>query len=345
MTQPRLFVTRQIPPHGLAMVQNLSADYDIEVWSDPQPPAYEVLLHKAQGVAGLYCLLTDKIDANLMDAIGPQLKVISQMAVGYDNIDVAAATARRIPVGNTPGVLTDTTADFAWALLMAAARRVVEGDKFTRSGQWHTWDPIGFLGPDVTGATLGIVGFGRIGQGLAKRAQGFDMRILYFDTQRYPAAEARYHAQYVDLNTLLRESDFVSLHTILSQETYHLMDDERFNLMKPSGILINTARGPVVDPAALYRALAHGTIAYAALDVTEPEPIPPDDPLLTLDNIIIAPHIASASFQTRNKMATMAAANLIAGVRGERLPHCVNPQVYLMISDQGSVDQGSGFAA
>jgi glyoxylate reductase len=175
---------------------------------------------------------------------------------------------------------------------------------------------------------LGIVGFGRIGQGMAKRAQGFDMRILYFDTQRYPEAEQKYGAQYVDLDTLLRESDFVTLHTVLSQDTYHLMDDERLQMMKPSGILINTARGPVVDPAALYRALSSGTIAYAALDVTEPEPIKPDDPLLTLDNIIIAPHIASASFQTRNKMATMAAANLIAGLRGERLPNCVNPQVY-----------------
>jgi glyoxylate reductase len=328
MTRPRIFVTRLIPPQGLDLVQRLSPEYDIDVWRDPRPPSYEVLLRQAQGVAGLYCLLTEQIDATLINTIGPQLKVISQMAVGFDNIDVAAATARRIPVGNTPGVLTDTTADFAWALLMAAARRVVEGDKFTRSGQWQTWDPIGFLGPDVTGATLGLVGFGRIGQGLAKRAQGFDMRLLYFDTQRYPAAEATYHAQYVDLDTLLRESDFVSLHTILSQETYHLLDDERFKLMKPSGILINTARGPVVDPAALYRALSSGTIAYAALDVTEPEPIRPDDPLLTLDNVIIAPHIASASFRTRNKMATMAAANLIAGLKGDRLPNCVNPQVY-----------------
>jgi glyoxylate reductase len=310
------------------MVQGLAADYDIEVWRDPLPPAYDVLLQKVQGVAGLYCLLTDKIDANLMDTCGLQLKVISQMAVGFDNVDIPAATARGIPVGNTPGVLTDTTADFAWTLLMAAARRVVEGDKFTRTGKWKTWGPIDFLGPDVTGATLGIVGFGRIGQGMARRAQGFDMRLLYFDRQRYPEAEEKYGAHYADLEVLLRESDFVTLHTVLSEETYHLMNDERLQMMKPSGILINTARGPVVDPAALYRALSNGTIAYAALDVTEPEPIQPDDPLLTLDNIIIAPHIASASFQTRNKMATMAAANLIAGLKGVRLPNCVNPQVY-----------------
>jgi glyoxylate reductase len=310
---------------GLDLVRQTAV---VEVWPDPLPPSYETLLQRVPGLDALLCLLTDQIDGRLMDAIGPQVKVISQMAVGFDNIDVSAATARGIPIGNTPGVLTDTTADFAWALLMAAARRVVEGDKFTRAGKWKTWGPIDFLGPDVTGATLGIVGFGRIGQGLAKRAQGFDMRILYFDTQRYPEAEQKYGARYVDLNTLLRESDFVSLHTVLSQETYHLMDDERLKAMKPSGILINTSRGPVVDPAALYRALSSGTIAYAALDVTEPEPIKPDDPLLTLDNIIIAPHIASASFQTRNKMATMAAANLVAGLRGERLPNCVNPQVY-----------------
>ena len=325
MSNPRVFVTRRIPAKGLELVRQAA---QVEVWQDPLPPPYEVLLQKVKGLDALLCLLTDRIDANLMDAIGPQVKVISQMAVGFDNIDVPAATARGIPIGNTPGVLTDTTADFAWALLMAAARRVVEGDKFTRAGRWQTWGPIDFLGPDVTGATLGIVGFGRIGQGLAKRAQGFDMRLLYFNTQRNPEAEQKYGAQFVELDTLLRESDFVSLHTVLSPETYHLMDDVRLGQMKRSGILINTSRGPVVDPAALYRALSSGTIAYAALDVTEPEPIQVDDPLLTLDNIIIAPHIASASFQTRDKMATMAAANLIAGLRGERLPNCVNVQVY-----------------
>jgi glyoxylate reductase len=325
VTKPKVFVTRRIPEPGLDLVRQVA---EVEVWPDPLPPAYEMLLQKASGLDALLCLLTDQIDARLMDALGPQVKVISQMAVGFDNIDISAATAHGIPIGNTPGVLTDTTADFAWALLMAAARHVVDGDKFTRAGQWKTWGPIDFLGPDVTGATLGIVGFGRIGQGMAKRAQGFDMHILYFDTQRYLEAEEKYGARYVDLNTLLRESDFVSLHTVLSQDTYHLMDDERLKAMKPGGILINTSRGPVVDPAALYRALSSGAIAYAALDVTEPEPIKPDDPLLTLENIIIAPHIASASFQTRNKMATMAAANLIAGLQGERLPNCVNPQVY-----------------
>jgi glyoxylate reductase len=325
MKKPKIFVTRRIPEKGLEMVRQ---EADVEVWQDPLPPPYETLIQKAKGMDALLCLLTDRIDESLVAAIGPQAKVISQMAVGFDNIDVAAATERGIPIGNTPGVLTDTTADFAWALLMAAARRVVEGDKFTRAGKWKTWGPIDFLGPDVTGATLGIIGFGRIGQGLAKRAQGFDMRILYFGKQRHPEAEQKYGAQYVDLNALLREADFVSLHTTLSQETYHLMDDARLKMMKRSGILINTARGPIVDPGALYRALSSGTIAYAALDVTEPEPIRPDDPLLTLNNIIIAPHIGSASFQTRTRMAIMAAENLIAGLKGHRLPNCVNPQVY-----------------
>jgi glyoxylate reductase len=325
MMKPRIFVTRLIPEKGLDLVRQ---EADVEVWQDSLPPPYETLVEKSKGMDALLCLLTDKIDANLMDAIGPQVKVISQMAVGFDNIDIPAATARGIPVGNTPGVLTDTTADFAWALLMAAARRVVEGDKFTRAGGWKTWGPIDFLGPDITGATLGIVGFGRIGQGVARRARGFGMRILYNDTRRHSEVEQDYDAHYSDLNTLLHESDFVSLHTTLSQETYHLINEAHLKMMKPSAILINTSRGPVVDPAALYRALSSGTIAYAALDVTEPEPIQPDDPLLTLENIIIAPHIGSASFKTRTRMATMAAANLIAGLRGDRLPNCANPQVY-----------------
>ncbi len=327
MVRPKVFVTRIIPEKGLEMLRH---EADVDVWQEPLPPDYPTLLQKAKGVDALLCLLTDQIDERLMDAIGPQVKVLSQMAVGFDNIDIPAATARRIPIGNTPGVLTDTTADFAWTLLMAAARRVVEGDKFTRSGKWKTWGPIDFLGPDITGATLGIIGFGRIGQGMAKRAQGFDMRILYFSLKRKLEAEEKYGARYVDLDTLLRESDFVSLHTVLSQDTYHFMNDARLQRMKPGGILINAARGPVVDPNALYRALSSGALAYAALDVTEPEPIKMDDPLLSLDNIILAPHIASASFQTRNKMAIMAAANLIAGLKGERLPNCVNPQVYAM---------------
>lgn len=323
--KPRIFVTRRIPEVGLEMLQQ---EADVEVWQGLLPPEYPILMQKVQGMDGLLCMLTDQIDSNLMDTIGPQVKVISQFAVGIDNVDIASATARGIPIGNTPGVLTDTTADFAWSLLMAAARRVVESDRFTREGKWKTWGPTDFLGPDITGATLGIIGFGRIGQALAKRAQGFNMHILYYSRRRHPEADEKYHAQYVDLDTLLREADFVSLHTNLTQETHHLMDDTRFSTMKPGGILINTARGPVVNTEALYRALSSGTIAYAAIDVTEPEPIEPDSPLLTLDNIIVSPHIASASFKTRHKMATMAAENLIAGLKGNCLPNCANPQVY-----------------
>ena len=273
-------------------------------------------------------LLTDKIDSQVMDAAGESLKGISHMAVGYDNIVVAAAIALKIPVGHTPGVLTETTADFTWALLMSAARRIVEGDNYTRDGKWKTWMPTLLLGPDVHRATLGIIGLGRIGQAVAKRAKGFDMRVIYHSVHRHPEIEKSLGVEYVPLDSLYAESDFISIHTPLNDSTYHLINDSALAKMKPGAILINTARGGVIDPDALHRALRDKKIAYAALDVTEPEPIPLESPLLTLDNIIIAPHIASASIQTRNKMATMAAENLIAGLKGEKLPHCVNPQVY-----------------
>jgi len=323
--KPRIFVTRIIPETGLQMLRR---EADVEVWPDALPPEYSLLLQKVKGIDALLCMLTDKIDGELMDASGTGLKVISQFAVGTDNIDTAAATERGIPVGNTPGVLTDTTADLAWALLMAAARRVVESDRFVRAGKWKTWGTVDFLGFDIAGAALGIVGFGRIGQAMARRAQGFGMRILYHSRHRYPEAEKKYNARYADLDTLLQESDFVSLHTNLSEETRHLMNEARFKKMKPGSTLINTARGPVVDQKALYRALSSGAISCAALDVTDPEPVRQDDPLLTLDNIIICPHIGSASHKTRGKMSAMAAENLIAGLKGIQLPHCANPQVY-----------------
>lgn len=326
MTKPRVFVTRIIPEAGLASVREFC---EADIWQDELPPPRSVLLARVRGVDGLLSLLTDRVDAELLDAAGPQLRVISNYAVGFDNIAVAEATRRGIPVGNTPGVLTDTTADFAFALLMAAARRVVEGDRFTRAGRWQTWGPMLLLGQDVTGATLGIIGFGRIGKEVARRGQGFRMRILYYDPFCGDDPEAsRLGAQCVDLDTLLRESDFVSLHTPLTPATRHLINAEALSKMKRTAVLINTARGPVVDHAALYAALRDGVIGAAALDVTEPEPIPMDSPLLTLDNVIIAPHIASASVATRSKMAQMAAENLIAGLRGERLPNCVNPEVY-----------------
>jgi glyoxylate reductase len=275
---------------------------------------------------GLLSLLTDPIDAEVMDA-GPNLKVISNYAVGYNNIDVEAASARGIYVGNTPGVLTDTTADMAWALLMAVGRRIVEGDKYVRALEWKTWEPQLLLGTDVYGATLGIVGLGRIGQAVARRAKGFDMRLLYHDVMRNEEAEQSLGLEYVELDDLLRQSDFVSLHCPLTEGTTHLIGTREFELMGPESYLINTSRGPVVDEAALYEALRDGKIRGAGLDVTEVEPISDDSPLLSLDNLVICPHIASASFKTRNKMATMAAENLIAGLQGKPLPNCVNPEI------------------
>ncbi len=325
MPKPRAFVTRQIPQAGL---DELEPEVEMEIWPGELPPPYETLLEKVGGIDALLCLLTDRIDRPLMEAAGKSLKVISQMAVGFDNIDVEAATALGIPVGNTPGVLTETTADFAWTLLMAAARRVVEADKLTRAGGWKTWGPMFMLGTDVFGATLGIVGFGRIGQAVARRAAGFNMRILYFDRSLSPEAAEAYHATWVPFEHLLAESDFVTIHTSLNEETLHMFGAAQFRQMKPTAILVNTSRGPVVDQPALAAALRARTIAAAAIDVTEIEPIPAGDPLLALDNLVIAPHIASASIQARSKMAVMAADNLLAGLAGSRLPNCANPQVY-----------------
>jgi glyoxylate reductase len=322
--QPKVFVTRVIPDTGLALLRDAC---EVDLWPDELPPPREVILERVRGVSGILALLTDRMDAAVMDAAGPGLRVISNMAVGFDNVDVAEATRRHIPVGNTPGILTETTADMAFALLMAAARRIVEAEAFTRAGRWQTWGPMLLLGRDVAGATLGIIGFGRIGRAMARRALGFDMRVLYCDPHQ-AEPEAAPGAERVDLDTLLAESDFVSLHTPLNEGTRHLIDAAALRRMKPSAILINTARGPIVDPKALYEALRSGTIGYAALDVTEPEPIPPDSPLLTLPNAIIVPHIASATIATRGKMARMAAENLLAGLRGQRLPNCVNPQIY-----------------
>ncbi|MBA7473859.1 Glyoxylate/hydroxypyruvate reductase B [subsurface metagenome] len=299
---------------------------DMEMWPQETPPPYDVLLKKVQDVEGLLALLTDKVDAGLMKA-APKLKVISNLAVGYDNIDIPEATRRGIVVGNTPGVLTETTADFAFALLMAAARRVAEADGFTRKGLWKTWGPMVMLGQDIHHATLGIVGLGRIGVEITKRAKGFDMEVLYYDPLRRSEVEKELGVEYIsELSTLLSRSDFISLHLPLCPETHHLIGAAEFAAMKSSAILVNTSRGPIVDQKALYQALKSHQIFAAAIDVTEIEPIPPEDPLLTLDNVIIAPHIASASFTTRTSMATMAAANLIAGLRGQIPPNCVNPE-------------------
>jgi glyoxylate reductase len=322
--KPKVFVTRIIPEAGLNRIRQAC---DAEVWSDPLPPPAAVLRQKIAGCDGLVSLLTDKIDAALLDA-APRLKVVSNYAVGFNNVDVEAATARGVAVGNTPGVLTDATADMAFCLLIAAARRVVEGHQYTLAGKWKTWEPLGHLGQDLAGRTLGIVGMGRIGYALAKRCRGgWDMRVLYHDVRRNEQAEKDLGARLVDLDTLLRESDFVSLHTDLNEKTRGLMGTEQFKKMKRSAVLVNTARGPLVDPKALAEALKAGMIFAAGLDVTDPEPPAKDDPLLKLPHVIVAPHIASATVGTRNAMAEICAENLLAGLQGKPLPAWVNPEV------------------
>ncbi len=324
--RPRVFVSRLIPEDGLRPIREAT---DARIWEEDLPPPRSTLLEAVAGCDGVVTLLTDRVDDEFLDAAGPQIKVVSNYAVGFDNVDVPACTARGVAVGNTPGVLTETTADLAFALLMAAGRRIPEGDRYVRMGRWKTWGPLLLLGPDVHGSTIGIVGFGRIGQAVARRAMGFGMTVLYHDVHQVDAAvEREFGATFLPLEELLARADFVSLHVNLTADTRHLINAEKLSWMKPTGVLVNTSRGPVVDPVALFEALRDGVIFAAALDVTDPEPIPADDPLLSLENCLVVPHIASASRATRGKMAAMAAANLLAGVRGERLPTPVNPEVY-----------------
>ena len=323
MPKPKVFVTRKIFDESLAVIREAT---DMKLWDSELPPPRDVLLKEVRDIDGLYCLLTEKIDSELFDA-APKLRVVSNMAVGFDNIDLKEATKRGIPAGNTPRVLTETTADFAFALLMAAGRRVAEGDRYTRAGNWKTWGPMVLLGQDIHGSTLGIIGLGRIGVEMAKRASGFNMQSIYYDAIRNEKAEKEHNIKfYPEIKQVLAEADFVTLHVPLTPDTRYLMNDETLAAMKPTASLINTSRGSVVDPKALYKALKNGVIASAGLDVTEVEPIPMDDPMLTLDNIVIAPHIASGSVTTRKKMAMMAAENLLAGLRGEQPPNCPNPE-------------------
>jgi glyoxylate reductase len=309
----RCFVTRQLPGGALA---RLADEHETEVWADRLPPPREALRAGAARVDGLLCLLTDRVDAELLDVCS-SLRAISNYAVGCDNVDLAAASARGIPVGNTPGVLTETTADLAFALILAAARRIVEAEASVRAGDWLTWEPARHLGVDVHGATLGIVGLGRIGRVVARRAEGFGMEVLHASR----SAGLR-------LEEVLARSDFVSIHCPLTPETHGLIGARELALMKPTAVLVNTARGPIVDSGALAVALRAGEIAAAALDVTDPEPPPPGHPLLDAPNLTLVPHIASASRATREAMADMAVENLLAALAGELMPHCVNPEVY-----------------
>jgi glyoxylate reductase len=322
--KPKVFVTRVLPGAGLSRITSAC---DAEVWREELPPPHDVLLRKVAGCDGLVSLLTDRIDGPLLDA-APRLKVVSNFAVGFNNIDVPAATQRGVAVGNTPGVLTDATADMAFCLLIAAARRLVDGHLYSLSGEWKTWEPLGHLGQDLWGRTVGVIGMGRIGYAFARRCRfGWDMNVLYHDVHQNEHAEKALGAKRVDLDTLLGESDFVSVHTDLNERTRGMFNREAFAKMKRSAVFINTARGPLVDQKALAEALNSGTIFAAGLDVTDPEPPPPDDLLLKVPNCIVAPHIASATVQTRDAMATICADNLLAGLRGDPLPAWVNPEV------------------
>ncbi|PKO07158.1 MAG: D-glycerate dehydrogenase [Chloroflexi bacterium HGW-Chloroflexi-3] len=321
MTKPKVFITRRIPDAGLNLILE---ECDVDLWDKDLPPTKEELFQHVPGVDGILSLLSDPIDDEVIQAAGENLRVISNYAVGYNNIDIQAATQHGIAVGNTPGVLTEATADFAFALMMSAGRRIVEAERHVRAGHWKTWGPSILLGCDFAGATLGIIGFGRIGKAMARRATGFGMRILVYD----PTSQPMTGVIKVDFDTLLRESDLISLHTPLTPETRHLINGEAFAKMKSNAVLVNTARGEIVDQAALYDALKNHKIFAAGIDVTDPEPLPMDSTLLELDNLIICPHIASASTSTRENMALIAAQNLLAGLRGERLPFVVNPEIY-----------------
>jgi len=318
----KIFLTRRLPEEGLKMLE----EHDLEIYEGDAPPSKEEIIEGVKGKDALICLLTDKIDAEIMDS-SPKLKVIANYAVGIDNIDINEATKRGIFVTNTPGVLTETVADLAWALLMAIARRIVEGDKFMRQGKFKGWAPLLMLGGDIYGKTLGIIGAGRIGTAVAKRALGFNMKILYYSRKRNEKIEKECNAKFVDLETLLRESDFVSLHIPFTKDTYHLIGEKELKLMKPTAYLINTARGKCIDEKALIKALKNKWIAGAALDVFENEPSISDE-LVELENVVLTPHIGSASYETRSKMAEMVAKNVLMALEGKLPPNCVNPEAW-----------------
>jgi glyoxylate reductase len=317
MKKEKVFITRRIPEKGIELLQK---QYEVEVWSDEEPIPRDILLSKIQNFGGLVCMLSDKIDKELMDQ-APKLKVIANYAVGFDNIDVKYASKKGIKVGNTPGVLTETTADLAFSLLMAASRRITEAVEYVKAGKWHTWGPRLLLGYDVWGSTLGVIGFGRIGQAMARRGLGFGMKVLYHSRTPKPEAEEAMDVEYASLDEIYSQSDYISLHTNLNESSKGLIDKKALNQMKSNCILINTARGAVINTEDLIDALETGKIAGAGLDVTDPEPIPSDSKLLKLNNCIVVPHIGSASYATRSKMSVMAAENVIAALSGETLPY------------------------
>ena len=324
MSKLKVYVTREIPERGLKIIKKR---FDVEVWPEYGPPLKEVVIDKVRDVDALVSLLSDSIDVEVFGA-APKLKIVAQMAVGFDNIDVKEATKRGVYVTNTPEVLTETTADFAWALLMSIARRVVEADRYVRGRRWKVgWHPSMLLGRDVHGATIGIVGAGRIGSAVARRAKGFNMKILYCGRKSRPELEKILGAKHVDLDMLLKQSDFVSIHVSLTKQTYHMIDKEKLRLMKKTAYLVNNSRGAVIDEKALCQALKEGWIAGAALDVFEQEPTPVTNPLLKLDNVVLAPHISSSSHGTRSKMAKMVAENLIAFFERRIPPNLVNREV------------------
>lgn len=321
----RVFVSRELPGGGgegspIARLRETLGVDAVDVWPDFDPPSRAAFLDRTRDREGVLCMITDLIDPEFLDA-RPNVRAVSQLAVGYDNIDVPACTERGVLVTNTPDVLSDATADMAWALLMAAARRLLEGRDAIERGQWGLWNPTWMLSSEVTGRTLGIVGGGRIGAKAARRATGFDMTVLY--TARSPKPD--FPGEYVTLDELLERSDFVSVHVPLTEETRGMCDASFFARMRPSAIFVNTSRGPVVDQPALIAALEHGTIAGAGLDVMTPEPLPPDDPLVRAPHVVLSPHVGSATLETRTKMAHLAVEGLLAALAGGRPSNLVNP--------------------
>jgi glyoxylate reductase len=322
MSKPRVLITRRIPDSGIRL---LKIKCEVEVNPQDRPLTREELLLGVRDRDGVLCMLTDKIDAEVLDAAGPRVKIFANYAVGFDNLDIAAATQRGVLLSNTPDVLTDATADMAWALLCAVARRVVEGDRYTRAGKFRSWKPLELLGLEITGKTIGIIGAGRIGQAFGHRARGFKPRLLYTANRPKPDFEAQTGASFADRETLLREADFVSLHLPLTPETRHYIGARELNLMKETAILINTSRGPVVDEQALVKALRERRIWGAGLDVFEREPeLEPG--LSALENVVITPHLGSATIETRDNMGILAADNILAALAGEMPPSCLNPE-------------------